>query len=94
MPTQVGLYCYNIEKLTAAAINRNKYSFCIIKSSEPIKNLLSSVNFCQHFFNLSHETVPLRTKQDPFWTQNRKVPKQEDPDFFKKELCDLSGIQT
>jgi hypothetical protein len=23
----------------------------------------SSVNFCQNFFNLSHETVPLKAKQ-------------------------------
>ncbi len=45
-------------------INRNKYTSCIMKSSKPPKKAKnpprpSSVNFCQNFCNLSHETVPL-----------------------------------
>ena len=32
----------NIIKPTKAGINRNKYTFCIIKSSEPLKNLKTS----------------------------------------------------
>ncbi len=49
-------------------INHNKYTFCVLKSLEPPKKFKnqprplvrpSSVNFCQNFWNLSHETVPL-----------------------------------
>ena len=54
-------------KPTQTGINRNKWTFWIIKSSEPLKNQKpaasldrpGSVNFCQNFWNLSHETVPL-----------------------------------
>ncbi len=57
-PTQTGIY-------------RNKGTFWIIKSSEPLekfKNQLhpldrpGSVNFCKNYWNLSHETVPLSTR--------------------------------
>jgi hypothetical protein len=55
-------------KSTQTGINRNKWTFWIIKSLEPLKyskNQLrplvrpGSVNFGQNFWNLSHETVPL-----------------------------------
>jgi hypothetical protein len=58
-----------IIKPKQTSINRNKDTFCIIKSSETLKNKTnqprplvtpSSVNFCQHFLNLSRETVPLK----------------------------------
>ncbi len=49
-------------------INRNKYTFCVLKiigAPKKFKNQPrplvrpSSVNFCQNFWNLSYETVPL-----------------------------------
>ncbi len=58
-----------IVKPTETGINRNKWTFYIMKSSEPPKNFKnqprplvrpSSINFYQHFWNLSHETVSLR----------------------------------
>ncbi len=57
-----------IIKPMQTGINRNKMNFLnykIIEASTKFKNKPSplvrpsSVNFCQHFFNLSHETVPL-----------------------------------
>jgi hypothetical protein len=57
-----------IIKPTQIGINRKKYTFNILKSLEPSKKFKyqprplvrpSFVNFCQHFLNLSHETVPL-----------------------------------
>jgi hypothetical protein len=57
-----------IIKPIQTGINRNKWTFCTIKSLEPLKKIKhqprplvrpSSVNFCQNLFNLSHERVPL-----------------------------------
>ena len=57
-----------IVKPMQTGINRNNYTFCILKSLEPLKKFKnqprplvrpSSINFCQKFWNLSHETVPL-----------------------------------
>ncbi len=57
-----------IVKPTQTGIYRNKYTFCPIKSLEPLKFKhqsrplvrSSSLNFGQNFWNLSHETVPLK----------------------------------
>ncbi len=62
-----------IIKPAQTGINRKKYTFNILKSLEAFlepsqkfkyqpRPLVrpSSVNFCQHFLNLSRETVPLK----------------------------------
>ncbi len=58
-------------KPTQTGINRNKWTFLnykIIGAPKKFKNQLrpldrpGSVNFCQNFWNLSHETVPLRPR--------------------------------
>jgi hypothetical protein len=64
-------------------INRNKKTFCIGKSSEPLQNVKnqprrplvrsSFVYFCQNFLNLSHEAVhlkPYRLQLDLFLPDN------------------------
>ncbi len=57
-----------IIKPTQTGINRNKWTFCTIKSLEPLKKFKhqpcplvrsSSLKFGQNFWNLSHETIPL-----------------------------------
>ncbi len=49
-------------KPTQTGINWNKYTFCILKSSEPPKNLKNSrVTYLG--LVLPHETVPLREKK-------------------------------
>ncbi len=58
-----------------AGINHNKYTFGIINSSEPRKKFINqphplprhnSVKFCQNFWNLSHETAPLKGDDKAF----------------------------